>query len=87
MPNTTNPTTVADWLACLKLPEYLAAIPAGKLMPLGQATIWIDGEGRQFTRDAYMKAHNGADPEVIWQAKKEYIKQHGPGVRFGKDVE
>jgi hypothetical protein len=77
------PTTVNDWLACLDLPEYIAAIPAGKLMPLGQATIWIDGNGKQYSRDEYMKGHNGADPEVIWQAKKEYLKQHGGGVHVG----
>jgi hypothetical protein len=52
-------------------------------MPLGQATIWIDGEGKQYTREQYMKVHNGADPEIIWQAKKEYLKQHGSGVHVG----
>ena len=75
------PETIKDWLACLELPEYAAAIPAGKLMPLGQGVIWIDGNGKELTRDQYMKLHAGADPEVIWQAKKEYLKQNGGGVR------
>jgi hypothetical protein len=86
MQDTTNPTTVADWLACLKLPEYLAAIPLGKIVPLGQATIWTDGNGKNMSRDEYMKVHNGADPEIIWKAKKEYNKTHGPGVHFGEDA-
>jgi hypothetical protein len=81
MPNIKDPKTQEDWMACLKLPQYLAAIPAGHLLPLGQEEIWIDGDGRSLTRNAYMAAHNGADPEVIWQAKKAYLAKYGSGVK------
>jgi hypothetical protein len=70
------PQTVEDWLPCLELPEYLAAVVAGCLRPIGQATIWIDGNGAQLTEEEYKKVH-GVDPHVVWDAVKEYRRSIG----------
>jgi hypothetical protein len=82
MVDTDNPKTLADWIACIPLPKYLAKIPSGKLMPIGGDVIWIDGNGDELTAEEYKTVH-GADPALIWAAKKEYIKKNGGGVHVG----
>lgn len=82
MVDTKNPITEEDWIACLPLPAYLARIPAGKLMPLGGPVIWVDGNGAHLTAAEYIERH-GADPGLIWAAKKAYLAANGPGVKVG----
>ena len=70
------PQTVENWLPCLELPEYLAAVVAGCLRPIGQPTIWIDGNGQHLTEEQYKQLH-GVDPHIVWDAVKEYRRGVG----------
>jgi hypothetical protein len=76
------PKTIESWLPCLTLPEYLALIPDGKRMTLGSPVIWTDGNGKDMTTEEYIKVH-GVDPQLVWDAKKEYLKRMGQGVHVG----
>jgi hypothetical protein len=76
------PQNIEGWLPCLKLPEYLALIPSGKIMPLGSPVIWTDGDDNQLTTEEYIQKH-GVDPQLVWDAKKEYLKRMGGGVHRG----
>ena len=70
------PQTVEEWLGCLTLPEMYAAVVSGCLRPIGQPTIWIDGNGKHLTESQYRKLH-GVDPHVVWEAVKAYRRQAG----------
>ena len=74
MPDT--PQTVEDWLPCLSLPEYTAMIPTGQIRPIVGAVIWIDGNGSKMSSAQYI-AKWGFDPQLAWDAIKEYRKQAG----------
>lgn len=50
--------------------------PLGHLMPTAGLEIWIDGRGMHFTKEAYISKY-GVDPELAWQAVKEYRKRAG----------
>jgi hypothetical protein len=76
MVDTTNPKTLEDWIACIPLPEYVAKIPAGHLMQIGQDEIWVDAYGEQMSRDEYMTRWN-VDPALVWAAVKAYRAAHG----------
>jgi hypothetical protein len=84
MPNTENPQTEEDWLACLPLPQYIAKITAGHILSITGEEIWIDGEGQQMTRDEYTTKWPGVDPIVVWGAVKRYLAEHGGGVHVGR---
>jgi hypothetical protein len=75
------PQTVEDWLTCLTLPEYLAAIPVGQIRPIFGPIIWTDGNGKQMSTEEYVYVH-GFDPRLAWDAKKAYRKAHGEGVHI-----
>lgn len=70
------PQTKDEWLGCLTLPEMYVAVVAGCLRPIGQATIWIDGNGKHLTEEQYKQLH-GVDPHIVWDAVKEYRRQLG----------
>ena len=70
------PQTTEEWLCCIDLPEMYAAVVAGCLRPIGQPTIWIDGNGKYLTEEEY-KALHGVDPHVVWDAVKEYRRSAG----------
>jgi len=72
----TDPETVEDWLACIPLPEYLSKIPAGCIRPIAGNVMWIDGAGNHLTTEQY-KEKWGVDPQVAWDAVKEYRKRAG----------
>jgi len=67
------PKTKEDWLECVALPDYVAMIPAGCIRPIVGPTIWVDGNGTQYSTEAYIKKW-GYDPHIAWEAKKEYRK-------------
>ena len=70
------PQTVDDWLSCRELTEYLAMIPTGQIRPVVGPITWVDGNGSRMTSEAY-KAKWGFDPQIAWDAIKEYRKQAG----------
>ena len=70
------PQTKEEWLSCINLPEMFAAVVAGCLRPIGQPTIWIDGNGKHLTEEQYKQLH-GVDPHVVWDAVKEYRRSAG----------
>ena len=70
------PQTKEEWLCCIDLPEMYAAVVAGCLRPVGQPTIWIDGNGKYLTEEQYKQVH-GVDPHVVWDAVKEYRRSAG----------
>ena len=70
------PQTQEDWLACLPLPEYLSMIPSGQIRPIFGPIIWTDGTGKQMSTEQYIKKW-GFDPQLAWDAVKEYRKQAG----------
>ena len=70
------PQTVDNWLPCLSLPDYVAMIPSGCIRPIVGPIIWTDGTGAQMSTEAY-KAKWGFDPQVAWDAIKEYRRQSG----------
>jgi hypothetical protein len=70
------PQTKDEWLGCLVLPEMHALVVAGCLRPIGQPTIWVDGNGQHLSEEQYIKLH-GVDPHVVWAAVKEYRRQAG----------
>ena len=71
-----KPTTPEEWLACLALDEMYEIIPAGHILPIIGPEIWIDGNGRRFSRADYIKRH-GVDPQIGWDAIKAYRKAVG----------
>jgi hypothetical protein len=77
-----NPQTETEWLECIPLPEYIAKIPAGHLISIAGDEIWIDGNGKELSTDAYKKLHS-CDPVIVWTAKKRWIAEHGGGVHVG----
>ena len=70
------PQTTEEWLGCLTLPEMYAAVVSGCLRPIGQPTIWIDGNGKHLTEEQYKTLH-GVDPHIVWEAVKAYRRQAG----------
>lgn len=84
MPLPSVPETEEEWLACLPLPAYLAAIPSGKIVPIIGPVIWTDGNGDQMTEAEYILKW-GFDPNIAWAAKKEYRKRNGPGVHIVRE--
>ena len=70
------PQSVKAWLECLELPDYLAMTPSGHIHAIVGPEFWIDGNGVRYTKAAYIAKH-GVDPEVGWQAVKEYRKLAG----------
>jgi len=70
------PKTEKEWLECLTLPEYLQMIPTGQIRPIVGPVIWIDGNGNKLTTAGYIEKY-GIDPQQVWDAIKEYRKQHG----------
>lgn len=70
------PQTTEEWLACLALPDYVAMIPLGCIRPIVGPIIWTDGAGSHLSTDEY-KAKWGFDPQLAWDAIKEYRKQAG----------
>ncbi|NLH78539.1 MAG: hypothetical protein GX465_16025 [Acidobacteria bacterium] len=71
-----KPTTEKEWLACLALDEMYEIIPAGHILPIIGPEIWVDGNGRRFSRGDYIKKH-GVDPKIGWDAIKAYRKAAG----------
>lgn len=71
-----EPVTEEEWLECLELPEYLQRIPAGRIDLVTGETIFIDGNGHQFTKEQYQAKWN-CDPEVVWAAVKARRAQAG----------
>lgn len=71
-----SPQTLEAWLECLTLPDYLAMTPSGHIQPIVGSEIWIDGNGSHYSRESYI-AKYGVDPELGWQAVKEYRKLAG----------
>ena len=70
------PKTVEDWLACIGLPDYVAMLPCGGPMPSRRGAVWTDGNGDKLTFDEY-KERWGIDPQVAWDAIKEYRRRAG----------
>lgn len=70
------PTTEEEWLPCLEIPEYLQKIPSGQIRPIVGPIIWIDGRGVQMSAAEYRKKW-GFDPQIAWDAIKEYRKRAG----------
>ncbi len=71
-----EPSNVEEWLECLALLEYVKKIPTGQIRPIVGPVIWIDGNGTQMSTEQYI-ATWGFDPQVAWDAIKEYRKQQG----------
>lgn len=71
-----KPTTEKEWLACLAFDEMYEIIPAGHILPIIGPEIWVDGNGRRFSRGDYIKKH-GVDPKIGWDAIKAYRKAAG----------
>ncbi len=71
-----KPSTVDDWLKCLGLPEYAAMTVSGHLRFVAGPELWVDGNGAQYSKDAYFDRW-GVDPVVCWSAIKEYRKRAG----------
>jgi hypothetical protein len=74
-----EPVNVEEWLNCLNLPEYVQIVPSGCLRPIVGPIIWVDGNGRQMSADEYKLKH-GIDPQLAWDAIKEYRKLQGKKV-------
>ena len=70
------PKTAVEWLSCIGLPDYLAMTPSGHLAPIVGPEIWVDGNGKHFSRDAYI-AKYGVDPKIGWEAVKAYRRESG----------
>jgi N6-adenosine-specific RNA methylase IME4 len=70
------PQTTEEWLACLELTEYLAMIPTGQIRHIVGPIIWVDGTGSKMSTEQYIKRW-GFDPQIAWDAIKEYRKQAG----------
>jgi len=72
----TAPQTQLDWLKCLSLPDYAAMIPTGQIRPIVGPVIWTDGTGAQLSTGQYIDKW-GYDPQIAWDAIKEYRKSQG----------
>lgn len=70
------PQTQEDWLKCLVLPDYQAMMPLGCIRPIVGPVIWTDGTGTQYGTEGYKKKW-GFDPQIAWDAIKEYRRQAG----------
>ena len=71
-----SPRTLESWLECLALDIFQAMTPSGHIQPIVGPEIWIDGNGSHYSRESYI-AKYGVDPELGWQAVKEYRKLAG----------
>lgn len=65
------------WLPCIPLPDAEAKTPSGcRKMTTGE-TLYKDGNGDEFTADAY-KTKWGFDPGPVWQAIKKWQAKNDP---------
>lgn len=77
-----NPQTEEEWLECIPLPEYLRRIPRGHILTIAGDEIWQDGDSGEYSTEEW-QTRFGADPRIIWAAKKKYLAEHGHGVHVG----
>lgn len=77
-PDTENPVTEEDFLACIPLNKHLEKIPLGHMIYITGEELWRNGNGVEFTTEEWIAEYK-FDPNVAWTAKKKYLAAHPKG--------